>query len=121
MIKFPSMREELIDYLTGLSNKKYQEDCWVRKRCPVGIENDELDYAVHFFFDDTQLSEDPESMIGYCLNNEREAKAIGLVCNKLEQVFNKYGDDKSDKEYISYPEWECVIEAAKKALPIFSL
>lgn len=49
MIKFPEMRKELIDSLSGLSDKQYQENCWVKKQCPLGIKNDELDYAVHFY------------------------------------------------------------------------
>ena len=120
MIKFPEMRKELIDSLTGLSDKQYQEDCWVKKQCPLGIENDELDYAVHFLFDDTQLSESPESMIGFCLRNKLEAKAVNLVCREISNIFDKYGYDKSDKEYIDYPEWQGVIESAKSALSALS-
>ena len=120
MIKFPDMRKELLEHLAELADRKYQENCWVKKQCPVGIEYDELDYSVHFLFDDTQLSENPESMVGYCLNNEQEVKAISLVCRSLDQLFGKYGYDKSDEEYISCPEWQYVIDAAREALSVFN-
>ena len=54
-MKFPEMRKELVEYLEGLGDKTYQYSCWVKKECPEGIENDELDYAVHFF--EPQLEE----------------------------------------------------------------
>ncbi len=117
-MKFPDMRSELIDYLSGLSNKDYQDSCWVKKRCPEGVENDELDYAVHFLFDDTCLSESPEDLIGILLKNEDEAHAIKTVCSAIDDLFLKYGCDKSDKEYINYPEWNNVVISACKAISI---
>jgi hypothetical protein len=117
-MKFPGMRKELIEYLEGLGDKVYQYSCWVNKECPKGIEYDELDYAVHFFFDDTNLSETPEELIGYCLSNESEAHAVKAVCSALQYLFDKYGFEKTDEEYICCSEWDKVVDAANKAVDI---
>ncbi len=117
-MKFPEMRKELVEYLEGLGDKTYQYSCWVKKECPEGIENDELDYAVHFLFDDTNLSETPEELIGYCLSDANEAHAVKAVCSTLNDLFDRYGYDKTDEEYISFSEWGDVIDAANKAVDI---
>ncbi len=117
-MKYPEMRKELISSLEGLSNWEYQKKCWVQNKCPDGVEYDEFDYAVHFLFDDTQLSSNPESAIGYFLKNKIEAQAVKLVCDELDSIFNKYGYDHTDDEYINFVEWHSVIKSASKALLI---
>lgn len=42
------MREELIETLRALSDKKYQELAWVKGQFPEGIVEDNFDYAVNF-------------------------------------------------------------------------
>lgn len=58
-------------------------------------------------------------MIGYCLNDAKEAEAVSAVCAAIGGIFDKYGNEKSDTEYIAYPEWQDVIESAKNALTTF--
>ena len=48
-MKYPTMREELVDCLESLSDKQYQLDRWVGGNCPEGVGHDGLDYAVTFF------------------------------------------------------------------------
>lgn len=110
------MRAELLGYLKDLSNWDYQNNCWVNGNCPPGIEHDELDYSIHFLFDDTALSDDPESLIGVFLKNKEEADLIGSLCNKLQMVFEKYGTELSDKEYIDLAEWKDIVMHAQVAL-----
>lgn len=120
-MKYPEMRKELIDYLLGLSDLKYQRDCWVDGKCPSGIEHDEFDYVVHFLFDDTELSSNAKSLVGYLLKNEHEANLVQNLCQKIEDIFDKYGTDLSDSEYINCPEWDEIVSAAKKAHATISL
>lgn len=115
MIKLSGMRLELIDYLRGLSDPEYQVKCWVNGDFPEGVEHDELDYAVHFFFDDTGLSSDAQGLVGWVLKDQCEAHLISKLCRELEAVFDKYGTELEDSEYISCPEWERVIRAARSA------
>lgn len=88
------------------------------KKCPKGVENDELDYSVHFLFDDTNLADGSFSCVCIFLKNEAEAIAVSDVCRSLEDVFDKYGYDKTDSEYIGYPEWDFVMRAAAYALTV---
>lgn len=99
-LKYSGMREELIDYIDGLSNKEYQHQAWVEDKRPGG-EHDELDYAVHFLYDDTDLADDPGSMIGWILTGEDEVSAITRLVDALNTVFNTYGIELTDKEYIA--------------------
>ena len=114
-MKFPEMRKELLGYLKDLSNWDYQKECWVMGNCPAGVEHDELDYSIHFLFDDTALSDEPESLIGAFLKNKEEAVLISNLCEKLSFIFDKYGMNLSDKYYIEQAEWKDVIDAAKIA------
>jgi hypothetical protein len=118
VMKFPWMREELLDYLEGLGNLSYQQACWVDGICPEGVEHDELDYAIHFLFDDTDLGSAPENCIGIFLQNMEEAISIKQVCDAIDSIFKKYGTKLTDAEYIGLAEWKNVIAAAQSALHV---
>lgn len=81
---------------------------------------DELDYTVHFLYDDTELASDPASMIGWILLSLDEVNAISNVIKALDVVFNKYGLNLTDKEYIEKDEWANVVEMAKIAKDIMA-
>ena len=110
------MRAELIDYIRGLSNYEYQMQCWVARECPGDIIHDELDYAIHFLFDDTALASSPEELIGVCLSNIEEANLIRNLCSSIDAFFQKYGYEKTDEEYINLPGWELIIAESSKVL-----
>jgi hypothetical protein len=111
MIKFPEMREELIERLQLLSDSVYQQAHW-------GSKSPHLDfrYIVHFFFDDSALAEAPEECIGYILEGEREAVFVDCLCKKLNHVLDVYGHNQPDVFYINTPEWKEVIKDAKDFL-----
>ncbi|MCK5374272.1 MAG: hypothetical protein KAJ40_03225 [Alphaproteobacteria bacterium] len=118
-VKFIDMRNELVGYLEGLANPSYQQACWVDGNCPKGIEHDEFDYVVHFLFDDTTLSSDAEKWVGLCLRNNQEAAAIKNICIKIDTIFQKYGYELTDAEYITLPEWQTVVDTTISALEYF--
>lgn len=105
----PTMREELIWYVTVLSDKDFQRRRWVE------IGDNAFDFSVHFLFDDTQLASNPELYIGYILKDEEEAEAVQELCQAIDDIFDEYGTNLSDATYISLPEWTHVIEAARRA------
>lgn len=117
-LKFPSMREELIDYLRGLADKRYQYCAWVEHKCPSGG-FDELDYAIHFLYDDTRLASDPEATVGLILKNIEEVRCIQNLIAELNSIFDKYGLGLADGEYIEKSEWQGVIQAAIDAKNCF--
>jgi hypothetical protein len=114
-LKYPNMRNELLDHLQALSDSYYQEEVWVKGRPWPGIEHDELDYAVHFMFDDTCLSRDPAGAIGWFLNDDEEVAAVGRVVAALQHIFSTYGTELDDAAYIAKPEWLHVLSAANDA------
>ncbi len=118
-MKYPDMRNELLGHLEALSDLTYQGSCWVLNKCPEDIEYDELDYTVHFLFDDTTLSTEADKWIGLILKNDEEAASVQSLCSLLDNIFKQYGYDKDDSEYIELAEWVDVVSAAKSSLKVF--
>ncbi|MDI6836300.1 MAG: hypothetical protein QMD99_11385 [Rhizobiaceae bacterium] len=117
-IKFPWMRAQLISFIRGLSDFNYQKRNWQIYR-PDQERYDELDYTIHFFYDDTSLAADPSSLIGDILCDDREVLEMRSIVSAIDLVFEKYGLELKDAEYLAKPEWIRVVEAASNALPIF--
>lgn len=115
MLKRPEMRHELLDVLKDLSDPNYQKRAWVDREFPPGVRYDELDYKVHFLFDDTLLAEDPARTIGWILRNEEEAYAIRRLASAIDRAIDAVGKDGSDADYICSDQWPEVVDAAKAA------
>jgi hypothetical protein len=113
-LKYPSMRDELIDYVTALSDITYQQRYWIGGETSDEVKHDELDYAIHFLYDDTCLSRNPLEAIGLFLKNDDEAALVGDLIGALEKVFDIYGTKLGDNEYIKTSEWKDVISRAGK-------
>lgn len=117
-LKFPSMRDELIGYLRGLSDINYQCRAWVQREASDTF-YDEFDYAIHFLFDDTGLATDARSWIGLVLLGEAEAQAVEGVVRSINELFLLHGVKLEDAEYLATPEWMRVVESSKEALAVF--
>jgi hypothetical protein len=113
-VKLPEMRVELIGYINGLADLEYQHQAWVDHELPT-MGYDELDLTIHFLYDDTTLSRAPRSNIGDLLRNETEAAVIEDLIQNIDLVFDKYGLQLSDKEYIEKEEWKDVVKSAQAA------
>ncbi len=114
-LKYPNMRKELVEYLGCLEDKEYQINAWVNQIFPPGIVFDNLDLTIHFLFDDTPLAKNADSTIGIFLYDESEAVLVARVVKELGALFDKYGTQLSDAEYLSKPEWQTVVSSAKQA------
>ncbi len=117
-VKYPEMRKELVGHLQALSDPDYQRRVWVGKNKEGTIQHDEFDYAVHFLYDDTPLSDDPRSTIGWILSTELEADLIEKLVGAIESIFQKYGTGLTDEQYIGLAEWGGVVDAAREALVV---
>jgi len=117
IVEFPWMRMQLIVCIKGLSDKNYQYNEWVLHK-GESCEYDDFDITVHFLYDDTDVAENADEYIGLIFINKEEADSVKNVVDKIDIIFDKYGLELSDKEYIEKPEWNDVIEAAKKARSI---
>ena len=117
-LKSPWLRAQFIDFLEGLADHNYQIENW-----QVLHENakryDELDYTVHFLYDDTELSRDAKSCVGEILYDADEVKAVEQIIASLDAVFDRYGLTQTDRDYINTPEWVSVVKTAANAIPLF--
>ncbi len=118
MVKYPSIRQELFEFVSGLADIDYQRQAWVNKIFPPGIEYDSFDEAVHFFYDDTRRAKDPEREIGIVLENGAEAVAIHALIDRLNVVLAKVGKNAKDEEYLASPGWAEVVSAAQTVLGV---
>lgn len=119
-LKYPDMRSELLQHLFELSDLDYQKKFWAEGQQDAEVGHDEMDYSIHFIYDDTCLGSDASKAIGWFLKNEDEAKAIrNLVCS-LDLIFEKYGKQLSDGDYINKPGWMQVITSAREAHDLLS-
>jgi hypothetical protein len=116
MVKYPKMREELLETLRSLADREYQHKVWLEGDYPPEIECDSFDEVVHFLYDDTVLAENPDAAIGVIIEDEKEARLMEAVCQAIDLVFEALGTGVSDEEYIKSSEWTKVVEAAFRAL-----
>lgn len=114
--KYPEMRKELVGHLQALADPEYQQRVWVEGGSEGAIQHDEFDYAVHFLYDDTQLARDTRSTIGSILRDTGEVDRIETLVSAIEGIFQRYGTELSDAQYIGLPEWRSVVGAAREAL-----
>jgi hypothetical protein len=100
MIKYPNMREELIEHLESLAKSEV-----------TGI-----DFAFHFFLDDTPLGDDPAEAVGLFLANEQELTLVLPVVTALRRVLARLGPCADDAMYVRAAEWSKVVQSATQAL-----
>ncbi len=114
-------RRRLLHALRGLSSFKYQKECWVKNdKYPPGVEYDDVAYTVDYFYIDyPDLTENPSSLIGFCLDDIEEVKMIESLVVALDVVFEDYFFDVPDIEIITLPEWKDVLKAAKETYDFF--
>ena len=52
------------------------------------------------------------------MKNDQEARAIEAVVQAIDALFDKYGTDLSDKEYLEKVEWARIVCVSKDALKV---
>jgi hypothetical protein len=88
----PWLRDELREHLARLAD-------------PQALPEPELD-AILDFLDETGVTEDPGSRIGYILEDEREAVVMAKLGLRLDHALQDPADET----------WQAVSEAARSAL-----
>ena len=98
-VSFPEMRHELIYDLSALlaSGTESPAD-W---RCVVH----NLASAIHILYDDSALSEDASSEVGWILKCEDEAGAIRKIVTAMDKVFERFGVRLENDWTLDYPLW----------------
>jgi len=117
-IRLPYMRLELLNYFQCLADEKYQWQAWVNHQFPPDVQWDAFDEPVHFLFDDTRLADDTIGQIGWTLYDENEVELVAAVVHAIQALFDKYGTELTDDQYLLKPEWQAVLATAKTAYPV---
>lgn len=115
------MRERLIKYLLGLSDKPYQESAWMRGGKTKYFYSN-LRYPFQMIFDelliDTDNEEIPYHLVGDILKSNQEAEALYKVAKILDDMVSATQYD-YDEEYQTSPFWDPMVAAAKEAYDVF--
>lgn len=110
MIEFPWMRMNVLVNLQELSDASEQTRRWIKQE-----KYGSFDEVIHCLFDDSRFEGDPRGTIGALLFNEKEADLIKDTIDLIDELFDKYGKDLSDAEYIAKPEWPGIMASAQTA------
>lgn len=132
MVEYPQKRQELIDKLHDLSNRKYQQKVWIEKAPPYPY--DSFDETINILYDDHRLSEGAAGMVGIILKDQEEANLIQNVINSIDRVRVKVDNGPKKRSifhmikqllaakkptpaeyYLNCPEWQDVIKNAALA------
>ena len=115
LIRWPQRRHTLAVYLYELANPDFQRERWIEgKGGTPGIMYG-FWLIINFFFDDTELAENPAGTVGYILLDELEVAAIRNLDKAMKDVLQEVGSKDSDQDYIAAPSWSKVVLTAQKA------
>jgi hypothetical protein len=101
--------------LHELASPFLQQERWIEVAADPPGKMHGFDFVVHFFFDDTDLGENPEHTFGGILIDGLEVTAVRNVVDALDRVLYEVGRDKEDTDYVSSSKWPKVIETAAAA------
>lgn len=121
MVELQQRREELFHYVRALASPDYQQQVWIEGNYPPHLDHDSFGYVITFFFEDTMLGEAPERNLGTILESEAEIPVISRLSEALMLILQQLGDQCTDIEYISHPDWQHVIYAAADAAAFYGL
>lgn len=116
-VRFPQMRNEIVQAVKALADRDYQWSVWVRRELPPG-RYDEFTHRIHILYDDTQVLEDPDNAVGVYLRNTEEADVMRTLGSAIDSLFDDLGTELSDEEYLRAPGWTAVVDAATDALKV---
>ncbi|MGW4214791.1 SCO4402 family protein [Lentzea sp. NPDC004789] len=116
-VRYPNLRNEVLEAVRALSDFEYQQRVWVRRDVLSG-NYDEFTHRVRILYDDTQVLEAPQAAIGDVLASEEEACAMQELVDVLNSIFDRFGTELSDDKYLELPEWGTVVAAARRVLVV---
>jgi hypothetical protein len=116
MLKYPDMRQELLDALRQLADINLQRKLWVNRDYDVDKFVYGFDEIVGLLYDDLGVDKNPSQAIGVFLLNENEAGLIQAVTQAIDRVRLDVGTEAADEEYIRSRAWPEVMKAASLAI-----
>ncbi len=116
-LQYPNMRLELLDYLDGCLEAARK----CRKTRSCGAETlPELDFLIHFLFDDTDIASDPEKTIGVFLKSKEEAFAVYDLAMLFDAILKTYGRVSQNAIYVQAQEWDGIERAILQTIELLN-
>jgi hypothetical protein len=110
-LTMPNKRHELIgviEEIAGASSlRAYQNQ--------QGMEKLDIDYVVHFLFDDSDIGINALDYLGDVFLNQEEAILVSSFCRKLDDLLSLLGDEPTEV-FVAHPEWKEISTLAFIAL-----
>jgi hypothetical protein len=97
IIKFPEMRAEMLNYLDLVGK--------IRRDQEALNATENLEYIVHYFFDDTEVAQKPDEYIGITLISKEEVSVIGIFGKLLNEYLEKFSPGTSPLRFEDGEEW----------------
>lgn len=113
-LKYPGMRSELLYHLAHLADADYQRRVWVGRQYPKPGYYDDFSETFEAIEDIINLS-DTQAAVGMTVVDNVEASALGRLGAVIDDIFDAYGTQLSDAQYMALPEWRKVLAAAAAA------
>lgn len=117
-VKYTQFRCRVIFTIRNLADREMQLKKWVKD-----YRDDaywwSLSLAIDVLFNDLNIEEKPETLVGPILRDEGELKALLSVAHILDRIMEETGYQKSDKEYIESPLFDELISTSNAAFKVF--
>ncbi|QEN88207.1 hypothetical protein FZC33_18700 [Labrys sp. KNU-23] len=115
-LELPFVRRELISHMESLSDPQEQQSLWVEDKPYKNFMYGSFDTVIDFLYREYDLADIPYDFIGEVLVDKNEAYLLKELDKTLDILFERYGGKLSDAEYITKPEWQDVVAAARRLL-----
>jgi hypothetical protein len=106
-LRYPSMRQELIDAVAELAAPERVGEF------PAGVNWILEDYKL--LYEDAGLGETPANAVGVTLYDQLEAEALAAVAEALHALLAEAGPYASEAEYMDAEAWSTVVLRAQAA------
>ena len=109
-------RIELIAFLKEISSTAKASTSHIEEQVPTAARFD-IDFLIHFLFDDTDLAKNSQGEVGSILDSMEEANEVAQLSAVLDVIIDELGD-RATKDYVAHHSWSKVIEHADNALKL---
>lgn len=106
-IQFPEMRAEMLNYLHLVGK--------IRQNQEAPSADEDLEYIVHYFFDDTEVAKNPTKYVDVTLMPD-EVSVVGKFGDALNEYLEEVSPGNSPLRFVDGKEWQSVQTAALLAL-----
>ena len=111
-IRFPAMCNELMACLKDLL------ESWAIGPLDLRRTESDLDFVIHFLYDDTALSEDASREVGWFLRGDEEAARIREIVAAMDVFFEEFGTYLKEAHWLQDWRWLDLMAAISRFLAV---